>query len=86
MELSELLNGNQDVTAFLDNCSHAITIKNNAGIQAFINQRNSQLISPAQREWIARNRVTVLRAALSVRRTMVPRSQMRLDIVLATVQ
>ena len=67
-ELEEFLNGRQDVIAFLDRCSQAITIKNNAGIQAFRNQRNSQLTTPAQREWIARNRATVLRAAWSVHR------------------
>ena len=86
VELSELLNGRQDLTAFLDNCSHAITVKNNAGVQAFINQRSSQLMSPAQREWIARNRATVLRAAWSVHRRIAPLSPMHLDTVLATVQ
>ena len=79
VELSDLFNGRQDITAFLDNCSHAITIKNNAGVQAFVNHRNSQLMSPAQREWIARNRVTVLRAEWSVHQTIVPSSTMRLD-------
>lgn len=86
VELSELLNGNQDITAFLDNCSHVLTIKNNAGVQAFVNQRNSQLISPAQREWIERNRGTVRRAAWSVHQTIAPSSHTPLDRVLATVQ
>ena len=86
VELSELLNGNQDVIAFLDNCSTAMTIKNNAGIQAFENQRNSQLMTPAQQEWIARNRATVPRAAWSVHRKIAPCSQTRLDVVLATVE
>ena len=86
VELSELFNGRQDITAFLDNGSRAISIKNNAGIQTFINERNSQLMTPAQREWIARNRVTVLRAAWSVHRTIAPFQQTRLDVVLATVQ
>ena len=85
-ELAEFLNGKQDVTAFLDNCSTAMTIKNNPGIHAFRTQRNSQLTTPAQREWISRNRMTVLRAAWSVHRTIAPWSQTRLDVVLATVQ
>ena len=86
VELSELLNGNQDVIAFLDNCSTAMTIKNNAGIQTFRTQRTSQLMTPAQQEWIRRHWTNVLRAALSVHRKIAPMSQTRLDVVLATVQ
>ena len=86
VQLSDLLNGRQDITAFLDNCSHAITSKNNSGVQAFINQRNSQLMSPAQQEWIVRNRATALPTALSVHWTIAPSSQTRLDTVLARVE
>ena len=85
-ELAEFLNGQQDVIAFLDNCSTAMTIKNNAGIKGFRTQRTSQLMTPAQQEWIARNRTTVLGAAWSVHRTIAPLSQTRLDVVLATVE
>ena len=86
VELSDLFNGNQDVLAFLDNCSSVMTIKNNAGIQAFMNRRNSQLIFHAQREWIERNNTAVVRAAWSLHQKIVPWRQTQIDRVLATVQ
>ena len=86
MELSELFNGRQDILSFLDHCSSVMTIKNNASIQAFTNRRNSQLMTPVQREWVERNNTTILRAAWSLHQKIVPWSQTTLDHVLATVQ
>ena len=71
---------------FLDNCSDAMKIQNRAQLTNRWAKKEEQRATPGENEWIGRNRLLVINAAVNTHHTICPTVQLSVQDVLLTVE
>ena len=84
-QLSDLLNGRQGVLKYLDHCATIMTLKNQKGVNRFIEMEINEEQDLFDREWSMRNRIQMVHAAHRLYLTLHPRGTKSPFEILQTV-
>ena len=85
VELSDLLNGEQDVFRFLDHCASIMNINNKKKIQTFVARRAHAPQDQMDRAWSNANRQLVLQSAVGLYQRLIPGGLLDLGEILRNV-